>query len=218
MFTPGTKSWLESTIEFTAKTILYIDSDARHFYRNAKELIDNRAWELYFKDEPKTWERFLTEALGVRDIEDTLSVLRGVQLAIESGVTGPIPPNMARDQLLVKTTPAVGKVGAPEGNKNNRYSKKENEEYQHDSGKDCIQYGNSLSYQAGRLKRDRPDLAKEVEIGNMSLRAATNEAGITKPPPKQWRVPADVKSLAIYINKKFTHDQIEKLINDINAH
>jgi hypothetical protein len=207
MFTPGTKSWLESSVEFAAKKLLYIDSDARHFYRKTKELIENKAWELYFKDEPKTWERFLTEALGVRDIEDTLSVLRGVQLAIESGVTGPIPPNMARDQLLVKTTPAVGKHGT------NRFS-----EDRGDSGNVYNQRGNSLTYQAGRLKRDRPDLAKEVEIGNMSLRAATDEAGITKRPPKQWRVPADLKSLATYIKTKFTQDQIAKLINELNAH
>ena len=207
MFTPGTKSWLDSTIEFTAKTILYIDSDARHFYRKAKELIENKAWELYFKDEPKTWERFLTEALGVIDIEDTLAILKGVELAIESGMTGPIPSNIARDQLLIKTTPAVGKPGNPTGN--NQYQRKG------DSGNSSSSRGNSITYQAGRLKRDRPDLAKEVEIGNMSLRRATNEAGITKPPTKQWRVPEDLNSLATFVNKKFTPDQIDQFINII---
>ena len=205
MFTPGTKSWLESSIEFTAKTILYIDSDARHFYRKAKELIENKAWELYFEDEPKTWERLLTEALGVIDIEDTLAILKGVEIAIESGMTGPIPSDIARDQLLVKTTPAVGNHGT------NQHSK-----VGVDGGKLLkTKGGNSLTYQAGRLKRDRPDLAKEVEIGNMSLRRATNEAGITKPPTKQWRIPADLKSLANYIKTKFTKDQIDQLISEL---
>jgi hypothetical protein len=44
------------------------------------------------------------------------------------------------------------------------------------------QQGNSSSYLAARLKRDRPDLAAEVEAGRMKLRDAARKAGIVKPP------------------------------------
>ena len=41
---------------------------------------------------------------------------------------------------------------------------------------------NASSYLAARLKRDRPDLATEVEAGRMRLRDAARRAGIVKPP------------------------------------
>ena len=115
---------------------------------------------------------YLTSRIA-RDRPDILERMkqgefRSVRAAgIEAGVTGPIPSSLARDQLIIKNTPAVGKHGT------NRFS-----EDRVDGGKLYkTQGGNSLKYQAGRLKRDRPDLAEKVEIGNMSLRAATDEAG-----------------------------------------
>jgi hypothetical protein len=204
MFTQGTKSWLESSVEFASTTLLYIDKDARQFYDTARELIDNKAWELYFNDEPKTWERFLKEALGVEDVEDTLTVLRGVELAIESGFTGPVSAKQARDQFLVKNAPAVGKHGGDRVNTE-----------QGDGGNLGRQRGNSLEYQAGRLKRDRPDLAEQVEQGKLLLREATDEAGITKPATKYWRVPKNIESLATYIKNKFTQDEIQQLLEEL---
>jgi hypothetical protein len=44
------------------------------------------------------------------------------------------------------------------------------------------QGGNSSSYLAARLKRDRPELAAEVEAGRMRLRDAARKAGIIKKP------------------------------------
>jgi hypothetical protein len=43
------------------------------------------------------------------------------------------------------------------------------------------QQGNSSSYLAARLKRDRPDLAAEVEAGRMKIRGAARAAEIIKP-------------------------------------
>jgi hypothetical protein len=68
---------------------------------------------------------------------------------------------MARDQLIIKNAPTVGKHGGDRVNKE-----------QPDSGKVDKQYGNSLEYRAGRLKRDRPDLAEKVEAGELLLREA----------------------------------------------
>jgi hypothetical protein len=44
-----------------------------------------------------------------------------------------------------------------------------------------LSYGTGSSYLAARLKRDRPDLAAEVEAGHKKLRTAAREAGIVKP-------------------------------------
>jgi hypothetical protein len=41
---------------------------------------------------------------------------------------------------------------------------------------------NSSTYLAARLRRDRPDLAAEVEAGRLRLRTAARQAGIVKPP------------------------------------
>jgi hypothetical protein len=41
---------------------------------------------------------------------------------------------------------------------------------------------NASSYLAARLKRDRPDLAAEIEAGRMKIRDAARQAKILKPP------------------------------------
>ena len=84
----------------------------------------------------------------------------------------------------------MGKVGAPEGNKYNRYSKKDDKEYKPDSDKVSKQYGTSLKYQAGRLKRDRPDLSEQVEHGELSLGEAVRKANIKKPSEPTVRLSA----------------------------
>ena len=119
-----------------------------------------------------TGAEYLTARIA-RDRPDILERMKAGEFrrvraaGIESGFTGPIPSSLARDQLLIKNTPAVGKHGT------NRFS-----EDRVDGGKLYkTQRGNSLTYKAGRLKRDRPDFAEQVEVGNMSLRAATDEAG-----------------------------------------
>jgi hypothetical protein len=60
-----------------------------------------------------------------------------------------------------------------------------------DDGTRLSRGSNASSYLAARLKRDRPDLAAEVEGGRMTIRAAARQAKILKPPQplrelKRW--------------------------------
>ena len=166
--TPGTDAWLKSSIKFAGDVIRLIDRDATHFFRKSQELIKHKAWELYFKDDPKTWERFLKEALGVRDVEDTLEVLRGVEYALELGVTGEIPATLARKQL--------GKHGRP--------TKEEQENK--GANRHVISRGeNHAEYLTARIGRDRPDILERLDNREFkSVREAAIEAGIVKPTKK----------------------------------
>lgn len=214
MFKPGTKSWLDSKVDFSNSTIRFLDTDARHFYRVAKELIEHKAWELYFDDEPKTWERLLQEAIGVEDLAETLSVIQGVELALRSGVVGPIPASLALS-ITKRTQQALadkereqrklGKVGNPTGN--NQYS--EVERKGSDSYNSRLDRG--ADYLLDRIERDFPETYQDVKAGKFrSTRQAAISVGIVKP-SDQWTAPGPVGKLAAAILKRYSSQQISQL-------
>jgi hypothetical protein len=85
-------------------------------------------------------------------------------------IVRPIDPDVA-DRLTMIAAPEVAKKrGRPTGDNVDQIN------IRNTGG------GTSSSYLAARLKRDRPDLAEEVQAGRMSVRAAAREAKILKPP------------------------------------
>jgi hypothetical protein len=64
--------------------------------------------------------------------------------------------------------------------------------------------GNRAKYTVARLKRDRPDLAARVEVGELSANAAAIEAGFRR---KTMTVPADIDALAAALRQKLDPDQ-----------
>jgi hypothetical protein len=79
----------------------------------------------------------------------------------------------------------LGKRGAPKGNKN--AAKVQDEEAipisdlgQNKPSNRSIVFGTGFAYTLARLKRDRPDLAAQVETGKLSANAAAITAGFRK--------------------------------------
>lgn len=205
MFKPGTESWLESKVDFSHNTMIYLNRDARHFYRVAQELIEHKAWELYFDDEPKTWERFLQEAVGVKNLEETLQILSGVESALRAGVIGPIPAALAKS--MYEGTQAIAETAKPAMKHGGDRTKTE-------QGDNCNldkHRGNSAEYLASVIARDHPDVHEAMKEGKYrSVRQAAIEAGIIKP-NDQWTAPGPINKLAEAIVRRYTTQQIEQL-------
>jgi|SRR5262245_31280584 len=102
-----------------------------------------------------------------------------------------------------------GKAGAPKGNKN---AAKTNSDIITDcfSGSDDNR-GTSPTYALRRLRKDRPDLHKQVIEKKLSPHAAMVKAGFR---PKTITIPVDVKKAAKAIVRNFNGDA-EKLIEAI---
>ena len=207
MFTPGTPAWLRTTTQSAYLALLSINGDARRFHEAAKELIEHKAWEIYFDDEPKTWERFLADAIGVDDPQKTISILRGVESALEAGITGAIPASLAlsmneKAQALASTA----KPANPNG------GDRRSESFQPDNYKTEKSYGTSAEYLTSVIARDHPDVHEAMKAGKYrSVREAAIDAGIVKP-RQQWSAPGPVEKLAALIRKRYTEDQIHQLI------
>ena len=216
--TPGTDSWLKTSIDFARKTLVSVNRDANHFYREAQELIQHEAWNLYFKDEPKTWERFLKEALDVRDVDDIINILCGVEAALAAGIEGEIPLNMAQ-AFADQATPA-NKPGNPSGN--NQYQVKE--ERKPDNCKDSTKYGNDPEYLTSVIARDRPDILERMKSGEFkSVRAAAIEAGIVQDSGKMTISTQDPIKAAATIRRamadgKIDMEYFDRLCSEVKAY
>jgi hypothetical protein len=64
---------------------------------------------------------------------------------------------------------------------------------------------------AARLKRDRPDLATEVEAGRLKLRDAARKAGIVKPPDPYRQLAKAWKAATPEQRAVFAADHAEEL-------
>lgn len=208
MMTPGTQKWLNSSIEFAAKSLMLVDRDARHFYETSAELIENKAWDIYFEDEPKTWERFLTEAIGVEDVQETIDILRGVESALRAGVAGPIPAALAKS--MYEGTQAIAEVAKPamkHGGDRKSEDRNQADNYQVEKS-----YGTSAEYLASVIARDHPEIHEGMKAGKYrSVRQAAIEAGLVKP-RDQWSAPGPIEKLAALIRKRYTPGEIADLI------
>ena len=70
-------------------------------------------------------------------------------------------------------------------------------------------YGNSQSYIAKRLARDRVDLLERVKSGDLSLHAARIEAGFVS---DEFSCPKDPAKAAQRIRRHFTGDRLVRLV------
>lgn len=167
----------------------------RPLARYCKELLEFQAWETWFHDEPKTWDRLCNEVIGY-SVEFISTIQDGVWLLESSGDRGPIGRQeacaAARDNPIAKH----GEVG------NGRESRVDNVK--------STQGGNDQSYLARRLARDRPDILDRVESGEIaSFHAAAIEAGIVE---RKVQIPVEPGRAAKLIRKHFSSEQVEALI------
>lgn len=73
--------------------------------------------------------------------------------------------------------------------------------------------GTSADYLTARIARDRPDILEEMRAGKYpSVRAAALEAGIVK---ARISIPSDPKSAALALCRKFTPDELQRIIEII---
>jgi hypothetical protein len=71
-------------------------------------------------------------------------------------------------------------------------------------------HGTTRAYTLDRLKRERPDLLKRVDAGELSANAAAIEAGFRKP---KATIPVDTPDAAIgALLRRFSHDELDSAL------
>lgn len=157
---------------------------------SVRELQEHRAWEKYFKDEPKTWERFCREELDTEP-EFVEQVEIGVRALEAAGHFGAIPDRQALDAATLLT-----KKEAMKGNCNANKSFTSQISYAHvitdltdkvnesNRAKSIKAKGsNDVKYLTARIARDRPDIHERMKAGEYkSVRSAAKAAGIVREP------------------------------------
>lgn len=192
------------------------------FYDAMDTILNEKLWQSYVDDvngETLTFDsidEFLVspDGLAVRD----LGLFQRCMQAVASS-PGPIAP-LAAKLLKRLRSPDVGmSVALPEVTDLPAHG-----ENQHTLGGDNVtstERGNSQSYLLRRLKRDAPDLLKQLESGEIkSVRAAAIEAGIVKPVPT-IRLVTDLNVVAAKLCQHLTPEQrialAEAILPDTNA-
>jgi hypothetical protein len=166
---PRTPEWLRWRLDGARQGAVQIATDSRPFIHSIRELQEHKAWELYFDDEPKTWERFCAEAIKAEPAFVAM-IDEGVKVLEDRKHQGPITERQAIEAAeAAKPNPKHGEIG------NGRASRGYNV---------TPTRGNSPSYLAARIARDRPDILEGMKAGKYrSVRAAGIDAGIVKVPP-----------------------------------
>jgi hypothetical protein len=165
----------------------------REILRTLDRLISERLWEgeTGWDGKPMTLTRALAESwpIGLGLTTDRLGRL--YELAEDADVD----PDLIRSvrEEIEKATPLRARG-----------------ENQHTGGCDNITSsprGTSESYVRRRLRRDRPDLLKRVDAGELSANAAAIEAGFRKP---KATIPVDTPDAAIgALLRRFSHDELD---------
>jgi len=76
--------------------------------------------------------------------------------------------------------------------------------------------GNSADYLTARIARDRPDILEDMRAGKYkSVRAAALDAGIVR---ARISIPADAEDAAIVLLKKFSADELQRIVEIIANH
>jgi hypothetical protein len=165
---PGSAEWLKWHLDGVRQGALQIAADSRPFIHSVRELQEHKAWELYFDNEPKTWERFCAEAIKAEPAFVAI-IDEGVKVLEERKHQGPITDKMAiAAAASAKPNPKNGAIGN---------GRKSSSDYVRPT------FGNNSSYLASRIARDRPDILEEMKAGKYrSVRAAAIDAGIITVP------------------------------------
>jgi hypothetical protein len=175
---PGSDAQIRLSVRVAERTAHNVANDCRPFAERCRELQESRAWETFFRDEPKTWERLCLGGLH-KDPLFVAKILEGVAILEGQGHQGPIP----EAQALGAQEIGRGKPGPGRG---------------HKTGNDITRFhgnrGTSAAYLTARLARDRPDILARLRAGDYpSVRAAAKDAGLVKEPSplqlvqKAWR-------------------------------
>lgn len=167
---PLSPAWFKWRIGSARQGAANTAIDSRPFINCVRDIKRHKAWEVYFKDGEKTWERFCKELLDTEpEFVDQVEI--GVEVLEEAGHFGPIPEKQAIDV-------AMRARNAKELMEHRRPTKEESD----DKGNNVTFIrGNNPDYLAARIKRDRPDIHERMKAGEYkSVRAAAKDAGIIR--------------------------------------
>lgn len=188
---PGTRPWVDTLVSNGRRYADFTEKDVRPLVDRYRQLKEHEAWQVWLPDEPKTLERFCTEAFGY-SAEFLETMDRGVQVLDGQGHEGPI----SEQQALAALKENGGDRRSAEFQSDNITLK--------DGGR-----GTSETYILRRLKRDRPDLAELVLDGKVTARAAGIAAGFI---PRMASVPIDDPDrLAATLRRRLTPAALDRL-------
>lgn len=137
-----------------------------------------RIWDRYFKDEPKTWERFALAVFG-EPAGFIDAILAGVEILEAHRYGKPLPASEAMIAAARKTTGEV----LPRGGDQKSEKRKSIGNLPIDTQTArATQNGISPRTQRklDRLARDYPPLLEKVQRGELSVHRAAQEAGFVK--------------------------------------
>jgi hypothetical protein len=200
---PGSPRDIAASVTLARRYARHVEQDARPLVRMCRDLHEVQAWESYFEDGEKSWERLCREALGYEP-EFLAEIEQGVKILEQEGHVGDIPGTMAvqaraRQAVRLVEHGGVGR-GRNRGDSITSISKER---------------GTSADYLASRIARDRPEVLERMKAGEFSsVRAAAREAGLVK---ERWSVPAwSIDRMATYLRERLTPEQLAALIEALS--
>jgi hypothetical protein len=176
---PGTKEWARNSVKWCRENLTDVRKSAIPALQWLNGLYELHAWEVYFDDEPKTWERFAREALGQEPtfLEHLMTggrVLFGNHLPSEGGPSIHATASVGAQQMAQDE----GVEGFAKHGTNQHSGPKSG-----GSDRTSTKRGENAEYLVRRLKRDYPEIAQALARGEYkSARAAAIAAGIIRIP------------------------------------
>jgi hypothetical protein len=179
---PGSRQNILAKLERAERLAGMVETDARPLVECCRALREFQAWDTYFDDDPKTWERLCVEVIRY-DAEFIAEIEAGVAVLESRGHVGPIPAEDARQtaqQLAADPSVKRAMTRQEAGAKGGRGIKAVANSHFFPANKQSSTSANRL---VRRLKRDAPEIAQALANGEYkSARSAAIAAGIVKVP------------------------------------
>lgn len=195
---PSTPENIKAVLENAKHYARFVEQDARPLVRFCRKLrsYDTPAWETYFDDEPRTWERMCREVIGydpafLEEIEAGVAILEAEGLAV------PLVKALEVAKRAKQAEPLAKHGGERNG-----------EEEAGEQGSHTTLHRGS-QYLTRRVARDHPEILERMRAGEYpSVRQAAIEAGIVTP---TFTCPVDVQRAVGLIRKHFSEDAIAEI-------
>lgn len=161
-----------------------------------------RAWEVFFTEGEKSWDRLCDEALKLKP-GFVAKVVEGVDILEGVSHHGPIPAQLAEGIAGKLVNAGPGPLTKEEQSNGDIITI-------NSTGK-----GNAAAYLTARLARDRPDILERFRAGDYkSVRAAAIAAGIIEPQTPLQQVQAGWRRATVEDRKKIVVWVQDQLQND----
>jgi len=163
----GSPEYIQTVVSLAARWAKHIDQDCRPFAEQCQKLLACQAWETFFHDGEKSWERLCDEALKLHP-DFVAKIVEGVDILEGKQHEGPMPQHKVLEASATYQGERVNFANLAKSSQQDRAASNEVSHY--------------TQRKLDRLARDYPSLLSLVREGKLSTHAAAKEAGFVKDP------------------------------------